>query len=827
MSNLGESPANDSASPGAGGAGAAGSNGAAVSAPGAQDRPDPRIGAVFGKYRILKMLGKGGMGTVYEGEDAALKRKVAVKFLPDDVLSKPDVIDRFMREAQVAGRLNHPNIIAIYDVGKDERGCYMVMELLHPGSASSYIKSKGLFHWLVATRIIADCCNALKIAHEANIVHRDIKPDNILFSTSGVVKLVDFGLVKLMEDEAHLTQTGMVVGTPLYMSPEQASNKAMDARSDLYSLGATYYALLTGRPPFLGAGIPQILLSHVSDPTPDPRGVVPSIPESCVRVLKRAMEKKREARYQTAAEMGADLEVILSGISGRNQSIFAMEESTPAPNGHPNISGPSAAVAGQSVDSVQNTLGSGTNGASTAKKSSANLSRRSLLAIGGLGALGLVGGGILTMRARRLTSADSGNPAPGAAPDPAAAVLSGPPIKVGVLHSLSGSLAVSEHPLADASQLAIEEINSRGGLLGRPVQAIVADGKSEVTADSAFTHAAEKLLTKDKVAVVFGGYGSAGRKVIRPYFEQYDQLLFYPAQYEGLEESQNIVYTGATPNQLAIPAVQWCVESLKAKRFYVVGTDGLRARAISAIVEDRLKELGGEVVGTHFALVGEYQFAPLIKKIRHAKPDILLNMLVGDSIVAFFKTLVGADITPDELPVLSFTLGENELAQLGTLSLAGHYVARTRFHEGPSAVPGAFAQAFRKKYGEHRAVSEGMEAAYYGVLLWAAAVRRAGSDDVDKVRAALKEREYDLGGVLVRVDASNQHTWKVFELGKITKDNRIQIIKPGDAPMPPIPFPGPRTRGEWQSFSEQLYTQWGENWANPLKPRVSTGKKGK
>lgn len=156
MGNMGEPPVNVGGPPSATGEASA----------------DPRIGATFGKYRITRLLGRGGMGAVYEGEDSALKRKVAIKFLPDELLGKTEVIERFMREAQVAGGLNHPNIIAIYDVGKDERGCYMVMELLHPTSTSSRVKKKGPYHWLVATRIIADCCAALKIAHESGIVHR-------------------------------------------------------------------------------------------------------------------------------------------------------------------------------------------------------------------------------------------------------------------------------------------------------------------------------------------------------------------------------------------------------------------------------------------------------------------------------------------------------------------------------------------------------------------------------------------------------------------------------------------------------------------------------
>ena len=508
----------------------------ADAAPGAE--VDPRIGATFGKYTIVRLLGQGGMGKVYEGQDTGLKRTVAVKFLPDELLKKTDVIERFMREAQVAGRLNHPNIIAIYDVGKEERGCYMVMELLSPASASSRIKKKGAYPWAVATRIIADCCAALKVAHEAGIIHRDIKPDNILFSLNGVVKLVDFGLVKLVEDDLHLTQSGMLCGTPMYMSPEQASNKSMDLRSDLYSLGVTYYALLTGRAPFSGEGIPQILLSHLKDPIPDPRTVVPEIPESCAQVLMHATEKDRDKRYQSAGDMQHDLEAILAGAPLRNASVFAMEEAAmgggpppPPPSSlmRNSLGGGGPAAAGVSQFGLSGVRSGLAAAAAGQVADTPRSSRRSFIAATALGVAGMAAGAVYFLqKGKGKTEGESGQ-RPALRPPPAK--VSTEAIKVGVLHSLTGALAVSERPLADASLLAIEELNAKGGVLGRFVQAVSLDGKSEVTTNSAFTRAAERLVETEKVAAVFGGYGSAARKLIVPYFEKSNALLFYPAPY--------------------------------------------------------------------------------------------------------------------------------------------------------------------------------------------------------------------------------------------------------------------------------------------------------
>lgn len=735
---------------------------------------DARVGTTCGKYRIVRRLGTGVSASVYEGLDLSLERRVAIKFLSDEVLQKADLGKRFLGELRVLARLSHPHIVTLFDVCQDAHGSFLVMELLYPVSAQNQMVQKGPYTWPEATRIIADCCAALVVAHQAEVVHGSINPHNLLFSLSGVTTLTDFGLARLLDAPPELGADGRPAAAQRYLSPEQVIGLPAEARSDLYALGATYYALLTGQPPFPEASAALIRRAQLTGRFPDPRKLVADIPEACVQVLQQAMEKERTARYQSAQELAADLATLLG--QGRR---------------HPGKS-----------DGTGDELGP---------------PRRRFLAASALGVAALMGGEYLLLRrpAETPVSPKSGEQQEGAAA-PKKDVSA---IKIGVLHSLTGHLAVSEHPLSDATLLAIDELNALGGLLGRPLQAVVQDGKSEVTADSAFTRGAARLLEQEKVAVVFGGYGTSGRKFILPYFEKHDQLLFYPPPYEGLEESQQIIYTGSTPNQLGIPAVKWCTDALTARSFVLIGTDGLRAHAFNAIVKDSIAQQGGELIGSHYALIGESEFSGVVKKIQQSQPQVILSLLVGDSNVAFFKTLVEADVTARTLPVLSFSMGENELAQLGGLSLSGHYVASTHFPVVDSAATDTFKTHFQQRYGSHRPVSDVMESAYYGVYLWAAAVQKAGSTAVAAVRQALNQQEYVLGGVRVSVDASTHHTWKVFQVGRIRSDNTVEVVHTADAPLPPIPFPPPRARTEWNTFSKELYDRWGGHWANPEQPR--------
>ena len=260
---------------------------------------DIRITKIFGPYRILRLLATGSVGVVYEAEDPALDKLVAVKFLPEIVRRAPDVGEGIFADARAASALGHPSIARVYDVGRDGGACWFGMDLLQPRSAAGYLRDKGRLSWIEATQIVADCAGALEAAHGADILHRDIKPANILCSEEGVGQLVDFGLAREFPRRGATDRAG----SP-YASPEQLAAEPLDALSDVYALGATYYALLTGDPPPL------------ADAPPDPRERVPEVPEACARIVARAMAKEPAERHRGARELRVDLEAALRPAAG-------------------------------------------------------------------------------------------------------------------------------------------------------------------------------------------------------------------------------------------------------------------------------------------------------------------------------------------------------------------------------------------------------------------------------------------------------------------------------------------------------------------------------
>jgi len=388
------------------------------------------------------------------------------------------------------------------------------------------------------------------------------------------------------------------------------------------------------------------------------------------------------------------------------------------------------------------------------------------------------------------------------------------PIRLGVLHSLTGPMAISEKPLVDAELLAIEQINAAGGLLGRPLEAVVADGASDWPT---FAREAERLINTEDVSAIIGCWTSACRKHVKTVVEQTGHLLIYPMAYEGLEVSPNIVYTGAAPNQQIFPALKWSLDNL-GRRVFLVGSDYVWPHSVNEIIRDQIAALRGEIVGEEYVFFGSQDVDDTIARIRATKPDVVISTVVGDSNFAFYRGLRQAGLDARETPVVSLSIGESELRALNALDVTGHYSAWSYFQSLRRPENQAFVQRFRARYGSERVTSDVVETAYFSVLLWAKAVEQAGVPDVQQVSELILGESIDAPEGVVTVDAATRHTWRSFHIGQIRPDGQIDIVWSAEHPIRPVPYPRTRSRMDWDNFLLQLYKGWGNSWANPVPP---------
>jgi urea transport system substrate-binding protein len=384
------------------------------------------------------------------------------------------------------------------------------------------------------------------------------------------------------------------------------------------------------------------------------------------------------------------------------------------------------------------------------------------------------------------------------------------PIRVGVLHSFTGTMAISERAVADATLLAIDDVNRSGGVLGRPVEAVVRDGRSD---GPTFAREAEGLIVEDRVAVTFGCWTSACRKQVKPIVEQHRHLLFYPLQYEGLEQSPYIVYTGAAPNQQIIPAVTWAADNL-GNRFYLVGSDYVFPRTANAIIRHVVEILRGTIVGEDYLPLGSRDTRRIVEAIQRARPAVILNTINGDTNVDFFKDLRRVGITPDEVPAMSFSIAEAELSTMNVEDVAGNYAAWNYFQSIQRDENRTFVSRLQRTYGTSRVAADPMESAYVGVHLWALAVNDAQSLEPDTVRRVLGGQSYPAPQGVVYVDPDTQHTWKMVRIGRIRSDGQFDVVWDSGKPVKPVPYPPYRSRAEWEAFLRALYEGW-NGWANP------------
>lgn len=381
-------------------------------------------------------------------------------------------------------------------------------------------------------------------------------------------------------------------------------------------------------------------------------------------------------------------------------------------------------------------------------------------------------------------SSQTSEPAKESSSDTSSKNVEGDTVKVGVLHSLSGTMAISEVSLRDAELMAIDEINAAGGVLGKKIEPIVEDGASDWPT---YAEKARKLLLEDQVATVFGGWTSASRKAMLPVFEQNNGLLWYPVQYEGMEQSPNIFYTGATTNQQIVPAVDWLMEN-QGKKFFLIGSDYVFPRTANQIINAQLKAKGGTVVAEEYTPMGHSDYNTVISKIKSTKPDVIFNTLNGDSNVAFFKQLRDAGITAKDIPVLSVSVAEEEIRGIGVDVLKGHYAAWNYFQTTDTPENQTFVKNYKAKYGDDRVTADPIEAAYTAVYLWAEAVKKAGSFDVDKVKKAADGIEFSAPSGLVKIDGETQHIYKTVRIGQVQADGQFKEVWNSGGQVKPDPY---------------------------------------
>ncbi len=406
-------------------------------------------------------------------------------------------------------------------------------------------------------------------------------------------------------------------------------------------------------------------------------------------------------------------------------------------------------------------------------------------------------------------------------PAAALAALAGPgfaqdaacPIKVGVLHSLSGTMAISETTLKDTVLMLIEQQNEKGGLLGCQLEAVVVDPASDWPL---FAEKARELLTVQDVDVIFGSWTSASRKAVLPVLEELNGLMFYPVQYEGEESSRNVFYTGAAPNQQAIPAVDYFLNELGVEKFALLGTDYVYPRTTNRILEQYLTDRGvaKEDIFVNYTPFGQSDWSSIVADVKalsaQGKQVGVISTINGDANVGFYKELAAQNIDAIDIPVVAFSVGEEELSGLDTSNLVGHLAAWNYFMSADTDANDTFIDAWHAYIGdEARVTNDPMEAHYIGFNMWVNAVEKAGTTDVDPVREAMWGQEFPnlTGGTAVM--GTNHHLSKPVLIGEITGEGQFDILEqtepvPGDAWTDYLPDSAVLT-ADWQKLDCSMY----------------------
>ena len=733
-------------------------------------------------FRILRVLGQGGMGIVFEGEDSALHRRVAVKVLRPEIQSD-SLEQRFQQEARLAASLNHDHIVTIYQIGQHADRHFLVMEYLIGESLAQRLERDGWLPAPEALEIIRQAALGLAVAHEHGLIHRDIKPANIWLESDRLggalkrVKILDFGLARPIVNHNTLSSSGELVGTPSYMAPEQIFGRPLDGRTDLYSLGCTLYACLMGTPPFVKEDTSALLEAVAYEKSPDVENLGTRMPKPAAVLLTELLAKDPDARPASAALVARRLgeleaaDALAVPQSSRTELLRAT-----SPRMRSRIPHMHAGV----------WIGSFT-----------------ILAAAVIA---------LAMGIRAFNSEPQDDSAEKVGPkDSAVLIPSAPPIKVGVLYSQSGTFGGSERPMADGVLLAIEEINKSGGVLGRVIKPVISDPRSnaEVTAQEA-----EKLLSTDEVVTLFGCGSSSGRKLVIPICRKHDSLLMYSGLYEGLEQSPDVVYVGGAPNQQLQPAAKYAFTELQKRRFFLVGSAYVYSHAANQILRDQLETYGATVVGEAYENLGSFNFDSIVENIKLSKADMVMNTIDGSSNLHFFQAMRRAGLGPDKIPIMWLSVAEEDLNSIPQEDLTGDFIALPYFQSIKSAANDAFLELFHRELPTRRP-NDAAETAYSAVYLWKLAVEKAKSFDAPRIREALRDQRFEAPEGPITIDPKNLHAWRMARVARIEAGLHFEIVETSPKPVAPEPFPKSKSKEAWEAYLKDLYDGWGQKWERP------------
>lgn len=361
-------------------------------------------------------------------------------------------------------------------------------------------------------------------------------------------------------------------------------------------------------------------------------------------------------------------------------------------------------------------------------------------------------------------------------------------VTVGILHSATGTMAISETGSIEAEKLAIAQINEAGGVLGRQIKIIQEDGASDWPT---FAEKAKKLLASDHVAAIFGCWTSASRKAVLPVLEQLNGMLYYPTFYEGLEQSKNVIYTGQEATQQILAGLDWVNRTKGSKTFYLVGSDYIWPRTSNKIARKHIEGhlQGCKVVGEDYFPLGHTQFNSVINKIKLTKPDVIYTTVVGGSNVAFYKQLKAAGVDLNKQTLLTISVTEDEIEGIGGENIAGAYACMKYFQSLDNENNKKFVAAFKKAYGAKSVIGDVSQAAYLGPWLWKLTAEKAGSFDVDKIAAASPDIEFKGAPEgYVRIDP-NHHLWSKTRVGQAQLDGQFKVVFETPELIKPNPFP--------------------------------------